>query len=151
MVLLVLGLVTVNAGGTFARLIESHLSIVTAASTSVGERLEILDARIAEQARQVAGIEAQDREISDAVAHMKPKAALAAAAEQGKRRDAIAKARQEAADALSRRVVARTGPARFLAVQLGTDAETVIRWLVALLVLLIDPSGVALTIAASRR
>jgi hypothetical protein len=52
MVLLVLGLVTVNAGGTFARLIESHLSIVTAASTSVGERLEIiLDARIAEQAR----------------------------------------------------------------------------------------------------
>jgi hypothetical protein len=34
---------------------------------------------------------------------------------------------------------------------LGTDAETVIRWLVVLLVLLIDPSAVALTIAASRR
>jgi hypothetical protein len=51
----------------------------------------------------------------------------------------------------SRRVVAQTGPARFLAVQLGTDAETVIRWLVALLVLLIDPSAVAPTIAASRR
>ncbi len=54
MVLLVLGLVTVNAGGTFARPIESHLSIVTAASTSVGEIPEILDARIAEQARQAA-------------------------------------------------------------------------------------------------
>jgi len=37
-----------------------------------------------------------------------------------RRRDAIAKARQ-----------AQSGPARYLAVQLGTDAETVIRWLVA--------------------
>jgi len=35
--------------------------------------------------------------------------------------------------------------------QLGTDAETVIRWLVALLVLLVDPSAVVLTIAAARR
>jgi len=42
-------------------------------------------------------------------------------------------------------------PARFLAIQLGTDAETVIRWLVALLVMRIDPSPVVLTIAASRR
>jgi len=33
----------------------------------------------------------------------------------------------------------------------GTDAETVIGWLVALLVMLIDPSAVVLTIAASRR
>jgi len=62
MVLLVLGLVTVNAGGTFARLIESHLGPTAAASTSVGERIGILDARIAEAARRVAGIEAQERE-----------------------------------------------------------------------------------------
>jgi hypothetical protein len=47
-------------------------------------------------------------------------------------------------------VAAQTGPARFLATTLGTDAETVIRWLVALLVMLIDPSAVVLTIAASR-
>jgi len=45
---------------------------------------------------------------------------------------------------------ASPGPARYLAIQLGTDAETVIRWLVALLVVLIDPSAVVLTIAASR-
>jgi hypothetical protein len=49
------------------------------------------------------------------------------------------------------RVAAQTGPARFLATTLGTDAETVIRWLVALLVMLIDPSAIALTIAAARR
>jgi hypothetical protein len=45
-------------------------------------------------------------------------------------------------DAESRRVAAQTGPSRFLAVQLGTDPETVIRWLVALPVMLIDPSAV---------
>jgi len=38
-----------------------------------------------------------------------------------------------------------------LATTLGTDAESVIRWLVALLVMLIDPSAVVMTIAASRR
>jgi len=48
-------------------------------------------------------------------------------------------------------VAAQIGPARFLAAQLGTDAETVVRWLVALLVMLVDPSAVALTIAASGR
>jgi hypothetical protein len=89
---------------------------------------------------------------------------IAATEAQQKRRDAIAKARQEAADRLvelqgdraqldaeSRRVAAHTGPARFPAIQLGTDAETVVRWLVALVVLLIDPSAIALTVAASRR
>jgi len=160
--------VTVNAGGTFARLIESHLSVATAASTSVGERIGVLDARIAEAARRVPGIEAQDREIADAVAKLtaagNAKSAIAATEAQQKRRDVIAKARQEAADRLvalqgdrarldaeSRRVAAQAGPARFLATTLGTDAESVIRWLVALLVLLIDPSAVVLTIAASRR
>jgi len=167
MVLLVIGLVIVNAGGTFARLIESHLSVMTAASTSVGERTGILDARIAEQARRVASVEAQDREIADAVAKLtaagKAKSAIAATEAQQARRAGIAKARQEAADRLvelqgarasleaeARRVAAQTGPARFLAAQLGTDAESVIRWLVALLVLLVDPSAVVLTIAAAR-
>ncbi len=79
-----------------------------------------------------------------------------AVAEQAKRQEAIARARQEAADKLVElqghaRVSASVGPARYLATQLGTDAETVVRWLVALVVLLIDPSAVVLTIAASRR
>ncbi len=43
-------------------------------------------------------------------------------------------------DAERARVAAQTGPARFLAMQVGTDAETAIRWLVALVVLLIDAS-----------
>jgi hypothetical protein len=168
MVVLVVGLMAVNGGGTFARLIESHLSIVAAASTAVGERTGVLDAKIAEQERRVTQIEVQDREIADAVAKMtssgRAKAAIAATEAQQKRREGIARARQDVADRLvelqgdrarldaeSRRVAARSGSARYLAIQLGTDAETVIRWLVALLVLLIDPSAVVLTIAASRQ
>ena len=54
-------------------------------------------------------------------------------------------------EAEGKRVFAETGSARFLAAQLGTDAETVIRWLVLALVLLIDPSAIVLTIAATMR
>jgi len=51
-------------------------------TTSVGERIGVLDARIAEQARRVADVELQGREIADAVAKMtstgKAKFAIAA-------------------------------------------------------------------------
>ncbi len=47
-------------------------------------------------------------------------------------------------------MAAQTGPALFLAAQLGTDPETVIRWLVASLVLLIDPSAIVLSFASAR-
>jgi hypothetical protein len=168
MVVLVVGLVTVNAGGTFARLIQSHFSINDATATGVDERLGVLDARIAEQARRVADVEKQDREIADVISKMtatgQTKTALTSIAGQQARRDTIQKARQEAADKLvdlkgershleaeGKRVFAETGSARFLAAQLGTDAETVIRWLVMCLVLLIDPTAIVLTIAATMK
>lgn len=168
MVALVFGLVAINAGGTFARLIESHFVINDAAATAVDERLGVLDAKNSEQARRVADIEKQDREISDVIAKMtsvgQTKTALASIAAQQSRRDAIGKSRQVEADKLvdlknqrshleaeSKRVFAETGSARFLAAQLGTDAETVIRWLVLCLVLLIDPTAIVLTIAASTK
>jgi hypothetical protein len=168
MVALVIGLVTINAGGTFARLIESHFVLNDAAATGVNERISVLDARIAEQARRVADVEKQDREIADVIGKMtftgQTKVALTAIGSQQARRDVIGKARQEAADKLvdlktqrshldaeSKRVFAETGSARFLAAQLGTDAETVIRWLVLVIVLLIDPTAIVLTIAASMK
>jgi hypothetical protein len=168
MVTLVIGLVTINAGGTFARLIESHFLLNDAAATAVDERIGVLDARIAEQARRVADVEKQDREIADVISTMtmkgQTKTALASISSQQARRDVIGKARQEAADKLvdlkaqrshleaeGKRVFAETGSARFLAAQLGTDAETVIRWLVLVLVLLIDPTAIVLTIAASTK
>jgi len=93
-------------------------------------RIGVLDARIAEQARRVAGIEEQDREIADAIAKLtakgSAKSAIAATEAQQKRRDGIARARQEAADRLvelqgdrarldaeGRRVAAQAGPVTF--------------------------------------
>ena len=128
----------------------------------------MIDAQIAEQAKRVAGAETQEREISDVIAKMttlgQTKTALATLAKQQARREEIAKARQAEADKLvalknqrahvqteGKQVFADTGSARFLAIQLGTDAETVIRWLVMCLVLLIDPTAVVLTIAATMR
>jgi hypothetical protein len=168
MVALVIGLVTINAGGTFARLIESHFALNDAAVTAADERVGVLDAKIAEQARRVSDVEKQDREIADVIGRMtstgQTKTALTAITSQQARRDAIGKGRQEAADKLvdlkaqrshleaeAKRVFAETGSARFLAAQLGTDAETVIRWLVMALVMMIDPTAIVLTVAATRR
>jgi hypothetical protein len=168
MIGLVVGLITINAGGTFARLIEAHYSLSDEASTAVGEKAGALDAKIAEQERRVAGVEKQDSEIADVISTMttkgQTKTALQALGQQQARRDAIGNARQAEADKLvdlkaqrshleaeGRRVFAATGSARFLAAQLGTDAETVIRWLVLILVLLTDPTAIALTIAATMR
>jgi len=162
---LVVGLMVVNGAGVFARLIESHLAPTATAASAVAEQLSIVDAKIIEQQHRVDGIAAQDREVADAVGKLKGKAALAAITLQQKRRDGIARERQIAAerlvalqgerahlDAEGRLVAIQTGPARFLAATLGiADSEAVIRWLVALLVLLTDPSAVVLTIAASRR
>jgi hypothetical protein len=78
MVALVVGLATINAGGTFARLIEAHYSLNDAAATAVSEKAGVLDAKIVEQARRVADVEKQDREIADVIAKMTSKAALAA-------------------------------------------------------------------------
>jgi predicted metal-binding membrane protein len=139
-----------------------------AAVTAVDERVGVLDAKIAEQARRVSDVEKQDREIADVIGRMtstgQTKTALTAITSQQARRDAIGKGRQEAADKLvdlkaqrshleaeAKRVFAETGSARFLAAQLGTDAETVIRWLVMALVMMIDPTAIVLTVAATRR
>jgi hypothetical protein len=47
------------------------------------------------------------------------------------------------------RVEGATGPIRYLAVMLGTDSETAVRWLILLMVLCCDPAAIALTIAVA--
>src|ERR1700689_3336412 len=47
------------------------------------------------------------------------------------------------------RVEAAVGPVRYIAIMLGTDAETVVRWLILLMVLCCDPAAIALTIAVA--
>jgi len=47
------------------------------------------------------------------------------------------------------RIEAAMGPVQYLAVMIGTDAETAVRWLILLMVLCCDPAAIALTIAVA--
>jgi hypothetical protein len=59
--------------------------------------------------------------------------------------------RRAALTAERTRVEAALGPVQYLAVMIGTDAETAVRWLILLMVLCCDPAAIALTIAVAGR
>jgi hypothetical protein len=58
-------------------------------------------------------------------------------------------AQRAALTAERERVEAAMGPIQYLAVMVGTDAETALRWLILLMVLCCDPAAIALTIAVA--
>jgi hypothetical protein len=47
------------------------------------------------------------------------------------------------------RVEVAAGPVQYLALMIGTDSETAVRWLILLMVLCCDPAAIALTIAVA--
>jgi hypothetical protein len=49
-----------------------------------------------------------------------------------------------------RKVEADLGPVRYLATLLGADNETVLRWFILVVALLLDPAAVLLLLAATR-
>jgi hypothetical protein len=49
-----------------------------------------------------------------------------------------------------RTVEADLGPVRYLATLLGADNETVLRWFILVVALLLDPAAVLLLLAATR-
>jgi len=80
--------------------------------------------------------------------------------QQRKTRDGLVATRQAASATLiqmqtqraaltaeKERVEAAAGPVKYLAVMVGTDAETAVRWLILLMVLCCDLAAIALTIA----
>ena len=54
-------------------------------------------------------------------------------------------------DGQRRTVEADLGPVRYLAGLLGGDNETVLRWFILVVALLLDPAAVLLLLAATRR
>jgi hypothetical protein len=88
--------------------------------------------------------------------------AMNLADQQHKTRDALVATRQAAAAALTEtraqgaaltaetaRIESAAGPVQYLAVMVGTDAETAVRWLILLMVLCCDPAAIALTVAVA--
>jgi uncharacterized coiled-coil protein SlyX len=168
LVALTAGLALINAAGVCGRLVEAHVGVMVAASSGVAERIEGLEARIAEQARTVSDIDIQIGQIDGAIAKLTEKGnarvALVMAEQQRKVRDALSVSREKAAgvlvdlrtqraalDGQRQRVEASIGPVRYLATVAGMETEAVVRWLILLMVLCCDPAAIALTVAASGR
>jgi transposase-like protein/uncharacterized coiled-coil protein SlyX len=165
---LVAGLATINAAGVYGRLVEAHVGVTVAASSSIGERIGALDARLEAQAKTVAGLDQRIGEIDGAIGKLTEKGrattALNAMASQRKARDALTADRvREAAvlvelrtdramlDGEHQRADAADGPVVYMAAMLGVPVELAVRWLILLMVLTCDPTAIALTVAAARR
>jgi hypothetical protein len=168
LITLVAGLASINAAGVYGRLVEAHVGVTVAASSSIEERLGGLDARLEAQTKTLAGFDQRVGEFDAAIGKLTEKgrasAALNAIASQRKARETlIAERLREATvlvdlrsdraklDAERQRVEAANGPIVYMAAMIGIPVEQAIRWLILLIVLTCDPTAIALTVAASRR
>ena len=167
MVALVAGLALINGAGVFGKLVEAHVSVAASANSSVTERLEALDARLAAQSGTVADIDGRvaqiDRAVDESTRRGRIARAINVATQQRATRDGLDAQRQAATAALVGlqtqraalagervRIEASTGPIRYLAMMAGATPETAVRWLILLMVLCCDPAAIALTVAATR-
>jgi hypothetical protein len=166
LVALLTGLALINAAGVFGKLVEAHVAVTATARTGVSERMEVVDARLASQSAAVADLDRRVSQIDAAVDESTRRGqagrAMALADQQRKNRDAMVTSRRTAAAALvetkaqraalsaeRERIEAATGPVQYLATMAGTNSETVVRWLILLMVLCCDPAAIALTIAVA--
>ena len=168
LIMLVTGLAAINAAGVYGRLVEAHLGVTIAATSSIEEKIGALDARIEAQEKTVAGVDQRINEIDAAIAKLTERGraayALNAIAGQRKTREALIAQRLNEAAVLvglradrarlegeRKRTEAANGPVIYMAAMLGIPVELALRWLILVMVLTCDPTAIALTVAASVR
>jgi hypothetical protein len=166
LVALLTGLALINAAGVFGKLVEAHVAVTATARAGVSERLEVVDARMASQSAGVADLDRRisqiDAAVDEATRRGRTAGAMVLADQQRKTRDGLSaqreaaraklietQAQRAALTAETARVDTMTGPVQYLAVMIGTDTETAVRWLILLMVLCCDPAAIALTIAVA--
>jgi len=166
LVALLTGLALINAAGVFGKLVEAHVAVAATARAGVSERMEVVDARLTPQLATLADLDHRISQIDAAVDGSTRRGRMVGAMnltdQHRKTRDALVATRQAAAAALietraqraaltneKARVEAAAGPVQYLAVMVGTDSETAVRWLILLMVLCCDPAAIALTIAVA--
>jgi hypothetical protein len=166
LVALVTGLALINAAGVFGKLVEAHVASAATARSSVSERMGVIDARLVSQSATIADLDYRISQIDTAVEEATRRGRTAAAMNLADRqravRDGLNGQRRAATIALiemqtqraaltaeTARVEAAMGPVQYLAVMVGTDSETAVRWLILLMVLCCDPAAIALTIAVA--
>jgi hypothetical protein len=166
LVALVTGLALINAAGVFGKLVEAHVAVAATARAGVSERMAVIDARLSSQLATVADLDHRISQIDAAVDESTRRGRMVGAMNLAERqrstRDGLSAQRETARATLiemqkqraslaaeTAHVEAATGPIRYLAVMVGTDPETAVRWLILLMVLCCDPAAIALTIAVA--
>ncbi|SDJ22167.1 MULTISPECIES: hypothetical protein [Bradyrhizobium] len=166
LVALVTGLALINAAGVFGKLVETHVSVAASARSSVAERIDALDARVAAQSAVVADLGNRvaqiDRTVDESTRRGWVTRSINIATQQRVTRDGLDAQRQAATATLVGlqaqratlvaerfRIEASAGPIQYLAVMVGAAPETAVRWLILLIVLCCDPAAIALTVAAA--
>jgi hypothetical protein len=165
---LVAVLMGLNAVGDYGFLVRAHVGHGVEGHVAVAARLADIDGRIALQTIVVANIDRQlgqiDGSIEKAMAAGKVNGAMALAGDQRHTRTQLQVERMAAGKNLAelkverariegeRRIVeADLGPVRYLAALIGAEDETVMRWFILTVALLLDPAAVLLLLAAATR
>jgi hypothetical protein len=170
LVLLVIGLMCINAAGLFSQLVASHLGDRGAAVASIDARAATLQAQLDQHEATIADLGRQldqiDAGIKAATDKGKATTGINAMEGQRKHRADVAEAKNREAvtyanikgelaevTAQGHRVQAEALPLRYVTevLGLGADDERSIRWLILLMVLCTDPLAVVLTAAVSSR
>jgi hypothetical protein len=153
LVALVTGLALINAAGVFGKLVEAHVGVAATARSGVSERMEVVDTRLTSQSAAIADLDHRisqiDAAVEEATRRGRTAGAMALADQQRKTRDGLVASRQAATATLTgiqaqraaltaerERVEAAMGPVQYLAVMVGTDSQTAVRWLILLMVLI---------------
>ena len=170
LIVFVLGLAVINAGGTYSQLVAAHVGERGAAVASLETQDAELAARIEVASHAVADLDARVSQIDSAVAaatqrgrttgamsimdaQRRSRAGLTSEREQAAGTLAALKAERASVAARGRQAETEAAPIHYVAELLGvdTDSERAIRWLIALMVLCCDPLAIALTAASARR
>jgi hypothetical protein len=165
----VLGLAVINAGGTYSQLVDAHVGERGAAAVSLDIQTARIEARIDEQAHRVGDLDARvsqtDTAIAEATRRGRTTGAISIMEAQRRTRAGLVEERNREASSLAalkaeraslaakgRQAETQAAPIRYVAAVLGVqDNETVVRWLILMMVLTCDPLAIALTAAASGR
>lgn len=167
LVVMVLLLMALTAIGTFGFLSHAHLDRQIVAAEAIARDAAPLQQRIALAQSAVADLDGRIVQLDDMVKAStmrgRTKLAMALVNDQSKSRSDLVTQRQDVAERLSGlrveqagveaqrvRLAGEAGPALYLTKLFGSDdTEATIRFITALLVLVLDPLAVLLTVAAS--
>jgi hypothetical protein len=166
--ILVAVLMGLNMVGAYGFLAKAHIEHQVESDVAVTVRLVDIDGRITAQTTVVANIDRQldqiDGSIEKAMAAGKVNGAMALASDQRHTRTQLQVERIAAGKILAefkverariegeRRIVeANLGPVRYLAALIGAEDETVMRWFILIVALLLDPAAVLMLLTATRR